>query len=927
MKVMKEGRPLILTKLRRPFTRPHLVPRPRLQERMARGLRRPLTLITAPAGFGKTTLAAASLDGCGMPIAWLSVDKDDNEVGRFLRYLVAAVQAADETVGNEAGRLTGATQPPAPEVILTHLINDLESGRKKMVLVLDDYQFISSRGVHEAVAFLLAQCPNALHLVIATRSDPPLPLSRLRARGQMVELRAADLRFTTAEAAHFLNEVMGLQLDAGAIAALEERTEGWIAGLQMAALAMQGLGKKGLAEQGKLPQQDRNDLRRFIETFSGTNRYVLDYLLDEVLSSQPPEIQRFLLRTSILEPLSAPLCDAVLGNDEGANGGGDGHSEAAPGDQSGMMLAYLERANLFLISLDDERIWYRYHHLFADLLRAQLGRSLGAQGVAALHVRAADWHAENGSIVEAIHHASLAADEERVERFIERNYRELVRRGEQSWLRSWTGQLREEAVYKRPWLCIYEAYSHSWFGELDEADRLLEAAEKQMEAEGVAGEARAMRGHLAYVRSRVTAMRGDIEQAIALCLAAREAIPAGNVALESDARITLGYEYFLSGDFANAGRLLEETIRAGKAAGAVINVVAAACVLARMDAVQGRLHQAYDRYEMAGRLIPEAGEEHLGARALVDVGMADVLTEWNELEAALARLERGLKMLRWWGKADDLILAQSTLVRIHLAQENGSGAREAVEKAVRLVQRRGVFSEARRAAEAAQVGLWLAEGNLRAANAWAVSHAADQLSFENERTHFTRARILLAQRKGDEAVCTLSRLEENARSAGRIGRVVESLLLKALALAEMGEGERALAALGECLAVAEPAGYMRIFLDAGRPAERVLTQWLAQSTAGLLRDYADYLLAELEDEGPGDAAGREEASVLVEALSPREMEVLHLLALGQSNKEIAKELIIAAGTVKAHTASIYRKLDVGNRTEAATRARDLGILK
>ncbi len=462
---------LIRTKLRLPYIRPGLVSRPRLQEQIARGLCGPLTLITAPAGFGKTTLVASFVANCGMPVAWLSLDKNDNQAGRFLSYLVAAFKEADHKAGSEAAQLLAAAQEALAEAVLTSLINDLDSASMETVLVLDDYQYISNQEVHEEVTFFIEHCPKTLHMVIATRSDPPLPLARLRARGQTVELRAADLRFTEPEAAQFLNEVMGLHLDGGSVAVLEERTEGWIAGLQMAALSM----------------RDREDVLGFIEGFSGTNRYILDYLLEEVLASQPPEIQHFLLYTSILERLTAPLCDVVVNTLERSNVSSfspievdeklhshDQHSNVLTFKSSSDILKYLERANLFLVPLDDERIWYRYHHLFADLLRTQLQRSLGAQGVAQLHVHAAEWHAQNGSIVEAIYHASAASDEERVERYIEQNYMELVSRGEQSGLRFWTGKLSKELVYRRPWLCIYEAYSHSWFGELDEADQLLD---------------------------------------------------------------------------------------------------------------------------------------------------------------------------------------------------------------------------------------------------------------------------------------------------------------------------------------------------------------------------------------------------------------------------------------------------------------------
>lgn len=926
---MQKADTLIRTKLRPPFTRPSLVHRPRLQARIAEGLRGPLTLITAPAGFGKTTLVASCVAGYGMPVAWLSLDKNDNQVRRFLYYLVAALQEADNTIGSEAAQLLAAARQAPPEAVLTSLINDLDTAGGEIALVLDDYQFINSRAVHEEVAFLLEHCPRTFHLVIATRSDPPLPLARLRARGRMIELRAADLRFTKPEAAQFLNDVMGLRLDAASVAVLEERTEGWIAGLQMAALSM----------------RDREDVPGFIEGFSGTNRYILDYLLEEVLASQSPEIQHFLLYTSILERLTAPLCDAVLAHDEGfKKEGDDGSTRSEPlfAGASASILEYLERANLFLVPLDDERIWYRYHHLFADLLRAQLQRSLGAQDVAQIHVRAAEWHGQNGSILEAIHHASAASDDERVERFIEQTYMELVSRGEQSWLRSWTGKLSQELVYSRPWLCIYEAYSHSWFGELDEADRLLEEAEKRIRSEISAPDARSMQGLLAYVKSRVTAMRGDIHRAIEFCLAAREYVPASNLALQLDTRITLGYEYFLNGDYANASPILHETIRSGKTAGAVINTVAASCLMARLYAVQGLLNKSYDTYQMAAQSIPEASGQHLGARALVEIGMADVLCEWNDLGAALVHMKQGLAMLPFWDKADDWALAYITLARIHLAQANGSDAIEAVERAIHFIQTRGVFSEARHAVEIAQVKLWLAQGDLQAANRWAASReepsgSVDRFRFENELTHITQARVYIAQNEPHEAISLLSHVEETARSAGRMGRVIEILLLQALALREMGDSEHGLLALTKCLTLGEPQGYVRVFLDEGRPMQMLLAQWLAHASAGPLRDYAIRLLSHFDAEPHAVAAVQEKASpagdpsassgqALVEPLSQRELEVLHLIALGRTNQEIAQQLIVAPGTVKAHTSSIYRKLDVANRTEAVARARELGIL-
>jgi len=907
---MQKTGPLIRTKLRLPFTRSELVPRPRLQEEIVQGLRGPLTLITAPAGFGKTTLVASCISACGMPVAWLSLDKDDNLEGRFLSYLAAALQEADHTIGNQATQLLAVSPQAPPETILTSLINDLDAASSEIVLVLDDYQFISSQVVHEEVAFLLEHCPRTFHLLISTRSDPPLPLARLRARGQTLELRAADLRFSEAEAAQFLNDVMGLRLDAGSVAALEERTEGWIAGLQMAALSM----------------RDRQDIPGFIAGFSGTNRYILDYLLEEVLANQAPEIQRFLLYTSILERLTAPLCEAIS-------------VSLSPASQ---ILDYLERANLFLVPLDDERQWYRYHHLFAGLLRVQLQKSLGDQGVARLHFRAAEWHEQNGSILEAIQHASMASDDEMVERLIKENYLEMMNRGEMSWVRYWMGKLPQELVYRRPWLCLYEAMNRSWFGQLEEASLLLDEAEKHIRAEGSAPGAQSMLGYHAYVKSRVTAMQGDTRRAIEFCLKARENVHEDSLELQIDFSITLGYEFFLYGDFVNANKILNETIRLGSTARAINNPVAAYCLLARSQIYQGWLHEANDLLQKAEQLIHQASGQYLGVAGLVEVERAALSCERNELETALAGIQQGLDRLPWWGKADDFCLAYLTLARVQLALGKRTEAVEAIEKAAQLVQTCGVFSEARHALQAAQVKMWLVQGDWLSVERWAAAlekrfASPDPFRFEDELTHITQARVWMAQNKPDEAIRLLSGLEESSRSAGRQGRLIEIMILKALALQAAGETRQADLALANSLALAEPQGYLRIFLDEGQPMQLLLAKGLAHAGPGPLRDYATRLLSQFEAEPDGIAAAQQEFSphsgpsassgqAPVELLSQRELEVLHLIALGRTNQEIAQQLIVSPGTVKAHTSSIYRKLEVANRTEAVAAARQLGIL-
>ena len=464
---MQEANPLIRTKLHIPFTRPGLVSRPRLHTRIMEGLRGPLTLITAPAGFGKTTLVASCIAGVGMPAAWLSLDKNDNQTERFLGYLIAALREADPAVGSEAAQLLAAQEGPSG-AILTSLINDLDAASRETALVLDDYQFISSQAVHAAVALLTEHCPKSFHLVIASRSDPPLPLARLRARGQTIELRAADLRFTEPEAAQFLNDIMGLHLDARSVAVLEARTEGWIAGLQMVALSM----------------RDREDILGFIEGFSGTNRFILDYLLEEVLASQPPEIQRFLLRTSILERLTAPLCDETTGIREwkvDSNGASLLNSVGNPFSlDSQSILEYLERTNLFLVPLDDERQWYRYHHLFAELLRARLAHSTDLE-VSVLHSHAANWFVQNGYPEDAIRHALAARDFALAARLIENLAETVWLRAEYSKLIEWVKALPMDLVRSHPWLCVWHAWSLSQIGLLEETTLWIEAAEQAVQ--------------------------------------------------------------------------------------------------------------------------------------------------------------------------------------------------------------------------------------------------------------------------------------------------------------------------------------------------------------------------------------------------------------------------------------------------------------
>jgi len=899
--------PTLATKLYIPLPRPKVVLRPRLIERLNEGLHGKLTLISAPAGFGKTTLVSEWVADCKLPAAWLSLDEGDNDPTRFLAYLVAALQTVAANIGEGVLAVLQSPQPPPTESILTALLNEITTLPDHFVLVLDDYHVLDAKPVDNALTFLLEHLPPQMHLVIATREDPNLPLARLRTRGQLTELRATDLRFTPSEAAEFLNQAMGLNLSTEDIIALETRTEGWITGLQLAALSMQG----------------HQDTASFIKSFTGSHHFVLDYLIEEVLQQQSESIQTFLLHTSILDRLCGPLCDAVLG------------SPSASGQE---ILEYLEHANLFIVPLDDERRWYRYHHLFGELLRKRLGQSLVPGEITELHIQASEWYENNGLALEAIHHASMTSDDEMVERLIEQNYLEMMSRGEMSWVRFWMGKLSRELVYRRPWLCLYEAMNRSWFGQIEEASLLLNEAEKHIRAESLAEVsapgAQSMLGYHAYVKSRVTAMQGDTRRAIEFCLTARENVPADNLGKQNEIGMTLGFEYFLVGDFINANKTLYEIIRSGYFIRAINNPVAAYALLARIHIFQGQLHDAYDLLQKAAQLIHEADGQYLGATGLEEVGIAELLCEWNDLEAALVRIKQGLDFLPWWGKTDDIALAYNTLSRIHLAYGNWTEAVGAIEKAVQLIQTCSVFSEARSAIQTTQVKMWLVQGDWLAVDRWAATlenhfSSHDPFRFEDELTHITQARVFIAQKKLDEAIRLLSRLEENAQSDGRMGRLLEIMILKALAMQRMGNTAQADIALTKCLTLAEPEGYLRIFLDEGQPMQMLLAKGLAHAGAGPLREYAIHLLSQFDAEQQPITAAQEKASPagnLVEPLSQRELDVLRLVAQGLSNHEISERLFMALDTVKGHNRSIFDKLQVQRRTEAVARARELGLL-
>lgn len=912
---------LIRTKFNLPFIRPDLVPRPRLYSLIASGLCCPLTLITAPAGFGKTTLIASCVTERGLPFAWLSLDKEDNQVRRFLSYLLASLQVVDLSIGKEASRLVIENPQTLPETVLTSLVNDLASFPGEMVLVLDDYHFISNQAVHEAVAFLLEHCPNSFHLVITTRSDPPLPMARLRARGQMVELRAADLRFTEVETAQFLNDVMALKLDAGSVRLLEERTEGWIAGLQMAALSM----------------LDRDDVAGFIEGFSGTNRYILDFLMEEVLASQSPEVQHFLLSTSILERFSAPLCEAILVD------------EAGIAYQSETILTYLEKANLFLIPLNDERTWFRYHNLFADLLRSRLSQ-VEFIDEKSLHKYAAQWFERNDHLEEAIPHALAGQDFNHAACLIRDISEAIWLKSEYFKLIGWIKALPKGVVQDQPWLCIWCAWSLTQVGSLEEARSWIEAAEansyrlqpNRSTVSTPSPERLALEYEIASLRALLACLAEEYDQTILLAARVmnnpspqdkKSAMVARCHALHS-----LSSMYYVVGELNMAEESALETIRLSKEIGFYLRHVHAVNKLAHVYRTRGQLHRSYQFLQETLAFFNRQGFARYAVTQLLRCRMVDLLYEWNwidEIENLIDEYRLSDINLHVPYVCVDLYNMQA---RQLLLKNDLDGAQRALKEAYLLIQESYIWPAITRQTDSLQVRVWLQTGKIKKAIAWStipLEKDADRFPFLSEYRLVASGRILIAQERYREALQILDQLRISAESGDRYGSLIVIGCLKVLALYFSGQNNDALTELKAVLGLAEGENYTRTFIDEGQ----AIIVLLAQAAGDIHfphRDYARRLLKELDQPGStSEGISRidsppqhrvQQPVLLVEPLSQRELEVLQILALGKTNQEIAHQLIVSPGTVKAHTANIYRKLDVANRTEAVARARTLGIL-
>ena len=843
----KQEQPILATKLYIPPPRPKVVLRPRLIERMNEGLHRKLTLISAPAGFGKTTLVSEWITGCERPTAWLSLDEGDNDPTRFLAYLVSALQTIAANIGEGVLGVLQSPQPPPTESILTALLNEITTVPDNFTLVLDDYHVIDAKPVDNALTFLLEHQPPQMHVVITTREDPQLPLPRFRVRGQLTELRVTDLRFTPSEAAEFLNHVMGLNLSAENIAALEASTEGWVAGLQLAALSMQG----------------RKDIPGFIRAFAGDDRYIVDYLVEEVLQSQPERIRSFLLQTSILDRLSGPLCDAVTDQEEGKR-----------------MLKALERGNLFVVPLDDKRQWYRYHHLFAEVLHT---RSMEEQPdqVPTLHRRASEWYEHNGLPADAVRHALAAEDFVRAAGLVELAWPAMDRSCQPATWLGWVKALPEELVCARPVLSVGYAWALLEVGEMEAVEARLRDAERWLDTTADMSERpevpladmvvvdeeqfRSLPASIANARAYHAQSLGDVPGTLKYTRQALDLLPEGDYIERVIPDVLLGFVHWVSGDLEAAHRSFTD-IKAGfQMGGNISNAIGFTFMLADIRMAQGRLQEAASTYEQSLQLAAGQGEPMPVGTEDLYRGISELQHERGDLEAAREYLQRS-EELSEQSKSTDwqyrLCLAQA---RLKEAQGDLDDALDLLDKAERLYFRSPLPDL--RPVAALKTRVWIGQGRLAEALGWARERGLSvdgDLSYLSEFEHVTLARVLIALYKSEredrsihEAMGLLERLLKAAEEGERTGSVIEILVLQALAHEAQNNIPLGLVPLERALTLAEPEGYVRIFVDEGIPMAQLLSEAAAH---GIMPDYIGKLLAVFEAEEQRVKPGQADAS-------------------------------------------------------------------
>ncbi len=887
---------MLKTKLYFPKARPKLVERPRLMQQLDRALAEGCraVLVSAQAGSGKTTVIVQWLDRLGWPVGWVSLDGRDNLPRRFFEYLIAALQAVLPEVGKEVVPLLELPGANLEEIVML-LVNDLGRIPGSFVLVLDDFHTITNPALHQVVELLLGAQPTQMRLVLISREDPAIQLARRRVSGQLVELRQEDLRFSLTEAIAFLNQGMDLrQLSTAQAEMLEERTEGWIAGLQMAALSL----------------QHAPDADHIIREFSGSYQFILDYLIEEVLAHRSAEIQNFLLETSILEQMCASLCAATTG---------------VTLSQARSRLDEIARSNLFVVPLDEERHWYRYHHLFGDLLLARL-QAESPERIAGLNQKASDWYEENGDPRAAVEHAFKAQDAQRAADLIERHLTERWQKADLEFL-SLVNHLPMEVLARRPTLCLQSAWVFVATGQpgriapfLENAERCLLAAERIPEPADAANRAfaRILRAMLTDNQNQPVELDESVDEGYA-------AVPEENVGMKNSMAVVIATIYFMEGNFSAALHYFEDTLEREQRVNGTNGIPISAARMAWALQALGRLHQAANLLSQYAEYIRQRGNRRYYIGGALNLQLGEILLEWNQLDEAETQLRTGLRLLEDWPIPNILSLGLSLLTRLQIARGELADAKATLAQAAAL-QRRSQ-PQFLYAFERAQVQLWAAENDRQALETWArpcTPQADQEIRFRYEARWIELCRAWLALGRKEEAVRLLDRLAAGAGE--RNGSRVAILALRVAARDE--EPLHAFDDLEEALLLGEPEGYIRTFLAAGLPFRQVLKTWFQHPRSkdkSQLRVYAHRLLKAF-DEPLAKPASPLHPPELIEPLSEREMEVLLLVAKGLTNQQIAARLVISIRTVKKHLGNIHGKLGVHNRTQAVSRARELGLL-
>ena len=895
---------LLAIKLHIPPLRTDRVSRSRLTERLLTGIQHSgsLVLLSGPAGFGKTTLLSEFAAKRSGRVAWLSLEEADNDPIRFWTYLISACQSVHPGIGESGLAVLQAPPPLLPETIPTILINDLVRLEADLVLVLDDYHVIQNQTIHSSIAFLLAHLPGQLHLVVSTRVDPPWPLARFRARGQLIELRAADLRFTTEETAAFLNQVMKLGLSAQEVDALDARTEGWVASLQLAAVSMSG----------------RPDLSGFIKAFTGSQVYVAEYLMEEVLGRQPEDIKTFLLQTSILERLNADLCDAITGRADSA-----------------ILLRDVYHANLFLIALDEEGQWFRYHHLFADLLKARLRQTASADEVAALHRRASRWYEQSGFVDEAIHHAMAAHDFEGAAQLLEENAYEATIRGELTTLLRWMEALPNHVIQRHPQLLISKAWILTLAGSVHQVEPLLQQAEAQLGRDDESDSARYLLGNAAAIRGFFAMMTGDYPRALKLAERADTLLPERSVHARWLVPYTLGAAYRAEGEYTKAVEAFRRQALMGEKYDNLIIWATGMTEVAIVQRLQGRLRDARDTSSRALRQAAERGGDQFGSLAKLEVPLIEILREQNELGEAHKRITHVIARMQSWPMPTDRIFAYLALIQVQEAQGDLAGAGETLRIAKDVKAAQPVLANLARSVDLCEIRLVLRSGDVATAARLieCLDLGASRVISAREQEGMMLARVRLAQGHAEEAERILSPLVADAEAREPNAALIQLLVLQALVLYEKGDSETAIEMLTRALTLAEPEGFIRVFLDEGHQMQNLLAATARRQTPIIdesslrLKEYIAALLNTFRAKPAyGDNLAFSEEDRLIVPLTPRELEVLQLIAAGDSNQRIAEKLVITLSAVKKHTGNVFNKLSVTSRTQAVARARQLGLL-